>query len=136
MAGFTSRTSVLICWTLFDINKQTIVGDVKNLKRVHGVITVPELHRVYVRTNKLAVIDDQSLAEVARVPAGDYPDGIAYATKENKIYVSDLHGKTDTVIDAKNNQRIATIQLGGGAETRSTMRSPIEYLLLSTDVRN
>ena len=50
-----------------------------------------------------------------RVPAGDYPDGIAYASKENKIYVSDLHGKSDTVIDAKTNQRLTTISLGGGA---------------------
>src|SRR5436190_10410028 len=33
--------------TVFDVNKQTIVGDVKNLKRVHGVLAVPELHRVY-----------------------------------------------------------------------------------------
>src|SRR5438045_83754 len=86
--------------TVFDVNKQTIVGDVKDLKRVHGVLAVPELHRVYASatgTNELAVIDDQSLQIVARVPAGDYPDGIAYASKVNKIYVSDLHGKTDTV---------------------------------------
>ncbi|HJP91640.1 MAG TPA: YncE family protein [Pyrinomonadaceae bacterium] len=104
--------------TVFDVNKQTIVGDVKDLRRVHGVLAVPELHRVYASatgTNELAVIDDQSLAIVARAPAGDYPDGIAYAAKENKIYVSDLHGKADTVIDAKNNQRITTIPLGGGA---------------------
>ena len=33
--------------TVFDVNKQTIVGDVKDLKRVHGVLAVPELHRVY-----------------------------------------------------------------------------------------
>src|SRR6185369_10368180 len=66
-------------------------------------------------TNELAVIDDQSLAIVARAPAGDYPDGIAYASKENKLYVSDLHGKSDTVIDAKTNQRLTTIELGGGA---------------------
>src|SRR5881394_456495 len=104
--------------TVFDVNKQTIVGDVKDLKRVHGVLAVPELHRVYASatgTNELAVIDDQNLTIVARVPAGDYPDGIAYAAKENKIYVSDLHGKTDTVIDAKTNQRLTTISLGGGA---------------------
>jgi len=104
--------------TVFDVNKQTIVGDVKDLKRVHGVLAVPELHRVYASatgTNELAVIDDQNLTIVARVPAGDYPDGIAYAAKENKIYVSDLHGKTDTVIDAKTNQVVTTIQLGGGA---------------------
>ena len=104
--------------TVFDVNKQTIVGDVKDLKHVHGVLAVPELHRVYASatgTNELAVIDDQSLQIVTRVPAGDYPDGIAYAAKENKIYVSDLHGKTDTVIDAKSNQRLTTIPLGGGA---------------------
>lgn len=104
--------------TVFDVNKQIVVGDVKDLKGVHGVLAVPELHRVYASatgTNELAVIDDQSLSIVARVPAGDYPDGIAYATKVNKIYVSDLHGKTDTVIDAKTNQRVTTIALGGGA---------------------
>src|ERR1044072_452007 len=104
--------------TVFDVNKQAVVGDVKDLKRVHGVLAVPELHRVYASatgSNELAVIDDQSLSIVARVPAGDYPDGIAYATKVNKIYVSDLHGKTDTVIDAKTNQRLTTILLGGGA---------------------
>lgn len=104
--------------TVFDVNKQTIVGDVKDLKRVHGVLAVPELHRVYASatgSDELAVIDDQTLAIVARVAAGDYPDGIAYASKENKIYVSDLHGKSDTVIDAKTNQRLTTIPLGGGA---------------------
>jgi len=104
--------------TVFDVNKQAIVGDVKDLRHAHGVLAVPELHRVYASatgTNELAVIDDHNLTIVARVPAGDYPDGIAYAAKENKIYVSDLHGKADTVIDAKTNQRITTIELGGGA---------------------
>jgi len=104
--------------TVFDVNKQTIIGDVKGLNRVHGVLAVPALHRIYASatgTNELVVIDDESLNIVARVPAGDYPDGIAYASKENKLYVSDLHGKTDTVIDAKTNQRVTTIPLGGGA---------------------
>src|SRR5690349_6061901 len=69
--------------TVFDVNKQTVIGDVKDLKRVHGVLAVPALHRVYASatgTNELAVIDDQNLSIVARVPAGDYPDGIAYAS--------------------------------------------------------
>ncbi len=104
--------------TVFDINKQIVIGDVKDLKRVHGVLAVPDQHHVYASatgTNELVVIDNQGLNVIARVPAGDYPDGIAYASKENKLYVSDLHGKTDTVIDAKTNQRLTTIPLGGGA---------------------
>lgn len=104
--------------TVFDANKETVIGDVKDLPRVHGVIAVPELHRIYASatgSNELAVIDESTLQIIARVPAGDYPDGIAYATKAKKLYVSDLHGKTDTVIDATKNQRLATIALGGGA---------------------
>ena len=103
---------------VFDLNKETIFGDVKSLPRVHGVLAVPELHRVYASatgSNELAVIDDSTLQVIARVPAGDYPDGVAYASKAKKIYVSDLHGKMDTVIDAKSNQVMATIPLGGGA---------------------
>ena len=104
--------------TVFDVKNETILGDVKDLPRIHGVLAVPELHRVYASatgSNELGVIDDATLQIIARVPAGDYPDGIAYAPKANKIYVSDLHGKTDTVIDAKTNQRLTTIALGGGA---------------------
>ena len=44
--------------TVFDVNKQMIVGDVKDLKHVHGLLAVPELHRVYASatgTNELAV---------------------------------------------------------------------------------
>src|SRR5205085_1233813 len=104
--------------TVFDTASQKVIGDVGDVKHVHGVLAVPELHRVYASatgTNELAVINDQTLQIVARIPAGDYPDGIAYAAKENKIYVSDLHGKADTVIDAKTNQVVTTIALGGGA---------------------
>lgn len=104
--------------TVFDTKTQKIVGDVKNLKHVHGVLAVPELHRVYASatgTNELVVIDDESLQIVARIPAGDYPDGIAYAGKEKKLYVSDKQGKTDTVIDARTNKVITTIPLNAPA---------------------
>jgi len=103
---------------VFDTKTGTVVGEVKDLKRVHGVLAVPELHRVFASatgTNELVAIDDGTLQIQARIPAGDYPDGIAYASKEGKLYISDLHGKTDTVIDPINNRVVATIPLGGGA---------------------
>jgi YVTN family beta-propeller protein len=124
--------------TVFDVNKQTIVGEVKDLKRVHGVLAVSELHRVYASatgTNELAVIDDRTLETLARVPAGDYPDGIAYASKEEKIYVSDLHGKSDTVIDARTNKPIATIPLGGGAGN-TQYDSASGHIFVTVDSRN
>jgi YVTN family beta-propeller protein len=104
--------------TVFDVKEQKVVGDVHDLKRVHGVIAVPELHRIFASatgTNELAVIDDQTLKVVARVPAGEYPDGISYAPKEKKLYVSDLRGKTLTAIDATTNRVVATIALSAPA---------------------
>jgi YVTN family beta-propeller protein len=104
--------------TVFDTKTQKVIGDVKDLKHVHGVLAVPELHRVYASatgTNELAVIDDQTLQVLTRVKTGDYPDGIAYANKEKKLYVSNLHGKSDTVIDANTNKVITTVQLNAPA---------------------
>jgi YVTN family beta-propeller protein len=104
--------------TVFDTRTQKIVGDVKDLKNVHGVLAVAELHRVYASatgSNELAVIDDETLKVVARVPMGNYPDGIAYASAEKKLYVSNKNGKSDTVIDAAANKVIGTISLDAEA---------------------
>jgi DNA-binding beta-propeller fold protein YncE len=60
---------------------------------------------------------------VARAPAGDYPDGMAYAPQAHKLYVSDEHGGSDTVIDVRSNRRVATIPLGG--EVGNTQYDPV-----------
>src|SRR6478736_4049252 len=73
--------------TIFDTRSPKVIGDVRDLKHVHGVLAVPELHRIYASatgTDELAVIDDQTLNVITRVPVGIYPDGIAYAAKEKK----------------------------------------------------
>jgi YVTN family beta-propeller protein len=59
---------------------------------VHGVLAVPELGHVYATAtgdNEVAVIDAASLAVVARVPVGRFPDGLACAPATHKLYVSD-----------------------------------------------
>src|SRR5205085_3757604 len=48
---------------VFDTKSQPIISEVADLKSVHGVLAVPELHRVYATataTNELAVIDDET----------------------------------------------------------------------------
>jgi YVTN family beta-propeller protein len=92
------------------------VATIQNVARVHGVLVVPELHRVYVSatgTNEVVAIDERTLNVTARTPGGVYPDGIAYDPRTQRIFVSDERGRTVTVIDAKDNKRIATIPIGG-----------------------
>jgi YVTN family beta-propeller protein len=100
----------------FDTQAQRVVARIKGVSKVHGVLAVPELGKVYASatgSNEVVAIDEQSLKVVARMPGGVYPDGMAYAPEVHKLYVSDEHGFTDTVIDVTSNARIATIQLGG-----------------------
>jgi len=64
-------------------------------------------------TDEVVAIDETTFKITARMPGGVYPDGIAYAPDAHKLYVSDEHGGTDTVIDVRTNTVIATIRIGG-----------------------
>jgi DNA-binding beta-propeller fold protein YncE len=61
----------------------------------------------------LAVLDSQSLKEMARLPGGVFPDGIAYDSKERRVFVSDELGSALVVIDAMTNTPQGRIALGG-----------------------
>lgn len=112
--------------TVFDTQTRKVIADVTNVSDVHGVLFVSALNRVYASatgTDEVVAIDPVNLKITARVPAGDYPDGMAYAPEVHKLYVSDEHGGTDTVIDVRTNTRIATIPLGG--EVGNTQYDPV-----------
>jgi YVTN family beta-propeller protein len=102
--------------TVYDTGSGTVVGAIANVPGVHGVLAVPELGRVFATAtdrNQLAVIDPATLDVIATVPAGNYPDGLAYDPDDGKLYVSDEEGGNDTVVDARTNQRLGTIPVGG-----------------------
>jgi YVTN family beta-propeller protein len=101
--------------TVYDTNSGAVVGEIKDVPGIHGVIAVPELGKVYATAtdkNQLAVIDANSLAVIATTDGGNYPDGLAYDPEVGKIYVSDEHGGTDTVVDTRTNQAIGKVQIG------------------------
>jgi len=102
--------------TVFDTRRQVVVKDIPRVSHVHRVLAIPELGRIYASatgTDEVVAIDDRTLEITARVPAGHYPDGMAYAPGVHKLYVSDEHGNTETVIDVESNTRVATIPVGG-----------------------
>ncbi len=103
---------------VFNVKTNRVVATIPNVDHVHGVLAVPQLGRVFATatatgTNEVAIIDERTLKVIARIPGGTYPDGMAYDDADEKLYVSDEHGDTDTVIDTKANARIGTIPLGG-----------------------
>lgn len=84
---------------------------------VHGVIAVPQIGRVYAsatNAREVLTINARTGAVLARAPAGEYPDGLAYDPVQRRVFVSDESGGVETVITAAGH-RIATISLGGQA---------------------
>ena len=110
----------------FDTRDERVIGTIKNVSSVHGVLVIPELSRVFASatgTNEVVAIDENTLKVIARMPGGVYPDGMAYAPGEHKLYVSDETGKTETVIDVATNRRLKTIALDG--EAGNTQYDPV-----------
>ena len=103
---------------VFDTRAQKLVASNEGFPGATGVWAVPELHRVYVSVtgrHEVAVVDDRTLAVVAHVGDIRFPDGIAFAPAEQKVFVSDESGEADVVIEARSNTKAGRIALGGEA---------------------
>jgi DNA-binding beta-propeller fold protein YncE len=101
---------------VFDIHKRRVVRTVA-APGVHGVIAVPQLHRIYASATdarQLFTIDSRTGRVLRRAPAGAYPDGLVYDPAERHVFVSDESGGIEAVFDSAGH-RIATVQLGGEA---------------------
>jgi DNA-binding beta-propeller fold protein YncE len=103
---------------VFDTPKRQVVANLDGFKRVHGVTVAPAIHRLYASVtgnHQVAAVDTESLKTLGSAGPITYPDGLACAPKQKKVFVSDEHGGVDAVIDAASNKLIANIALGGGA---------------------
>jgi DNA-binding beta-propeller fold protein YncE len=103
---------------VFDTQKRQVVAHLDGFKRVHGVIAVPEIERVYASVtgeHQVAAVDMNTLKTVAMAGPVSYPDGLAYSPATKRVFVSDEHGGVDAVVDATSGRLVANIPLGGGA---------------------
>lgn len=103
---------------VFDTRANKLVASLEGFPGATGVWAVPALHHVYVSAtgrHEVAVVDDRSLQVIAWVRGADFPDGIAYAPGERRVFVSDENGGADLVIDGVTNANVGVIALGGEA---------------------
>ena len=101
---------------VFDVRTRKVVRTIP-APGVHGVLAVPELGRVFAsatNVRQVFTIEERTGAVIARAPAGDYPDGIAWDPVERHAFVSDESGGVETVVSSAGH-RLATIPIGGEA---------------------
>lgn len=100
---------------MIDAKARRLVANLPNFPGCTGVLVVPELQSVFVGVpgrDEIAIMNTASL-KVTRIPDGEFPDGMAWASDLGKLYVTDRRGPNATVIDMRMNQRVTTIDLGG-----------------------
>ena len=99
-----------------DVHAHTVVRTVPDLPDIHGVIVVPDKHRVYATAtgnNQLVAIDEDSGHVVFRAPTDTYPDGLAYEPITGTVWTTNESAGSETVIDADTGAVRATVPLGG-----------------------
>lgn len=116
---------------VFDTVKRKVVANLDWFKRVHGVIAVPEIGRVFASAtgeHEMIAVDIETLKILGAAGPIDYPDGLAYAPGAHRVFVSDEHGAVDAVVDATTNKLIKNIPLGGFAG--NTVYDPVSRRIL------
>jgi YVTN family beta-propeller protein len=130
---------------VFDTRAQRLIASLDGFPKITGVLAVPALHKIYASVpgagiaaslsvalgmaglskgaGQVAILDDSSFKEIARVPAGVFPDGIAYDPDDGKIFVSDELGSAIVVIDANTNKPVARI--AAGSEVGNVQYDPL-----------
>jgi DNA-binding beta-propeller fold protein YncE len=101
-----------------DLAGPTVVGTVANVPGATGLVVAPDLGRVFASAgdaNQVVVIDETTLAVLARTPTGGFPDGLSYDPQAERVYVSDENGGDLTVIEARTGAAVGRIKLGGEA---------------------
>jgi len=105
--------------TVVDGHSGDIVGRVQGVAGVNGITAIPELHKGYTdsRAKRAAVAFDlASLKATKEIPADIDTDALIYDPATRRVFVMNGDAKSATVIDATNDQPVATIALQGQPE--------------------
>lgn len=123
---------------VFDADSGRVLSEITGVPRATGVWAVPSHHAVYISAagaHEVAIVDDRTLKIIGHVGGIAFPDGIAYASTVDKVFVSDESGGADVVIDAKTGTKRSTIPLGG--EAGNTHYDSVSHcILVAVQTRN
>ena len=104
---------------VFDLDKESVVGEIADTPGVHGLAPAPELGRGVTsngRENKASIVDLKTMQTLSKVDTGENPDGMLFEPGQAEGYLFNGRGRSATVIDMKSGKPVATIPLPGKPE--------------------
>ncbi len=97
----------------------SIIGNIPDLKRVHGIALVPGLGRGFISdggADEAVVFDVKSLKVTGHIKTGGNPDCILYDPASKHIFTMNGKSNDASVIDPATEIVVATIPMGGRPE--------------------
>jgi DNA-binding beta-propeller fold protein YncE len=103
-----------------DPDSGKVVGSIDQLHGVHGIAIAADLNRGFItngQSNSVTIFDLKTLQKVGEPSTnGKNPDAICYEPKSKRIFAVNHGGQDVTLIDAKTNEIVKTIETGPGGE--------------------
>jgi DNA-binding beta-propeller fold protein YncE len=102
----------------FDVRTRAVVARILDMPGVTGIRVVPALQRVFAALSAghaVAILESHTGEVLARVRGGRFPDGLAYAPRAKRLFVSDEYGRQELVIEVPSATARRPIPLGGEA---------------------
>lgn len=104
-----------------DVDAGKMLADITGLSGVHGTVFVDG--KAYISeggSNKVAVVDGNSLQKLSEIAVGTRPDGILYDPFSRRIFTFNGTSNNSTVIDTATGSVAGTVALGGKPEAASS----------------
>ncbi|HXJ91733.1 MAG TPA: YncE family protein [Terriglobia bacterium] len=102
-----------------DADSYKTVGDIPDLKGVHGIAIAPEFGRGFIsegQASQVTIFDLKTLKATGTAKTGEGPDGIIYDPGSKRVFTFNGRGKSATAIDAATGNVAGNIDLGGRPE--------------------
>ena len=100
---------------VIDLETLSVSVTVPRITDVHGVLAAPEIGRVFASatgTNELVTLDASTNQPIGRTSTGDFPDGIAYDSRDDLVLVSNKNAGSAAVLEGRDGRLVRTVQLG------------------------
>jgi DNA-binding beta-propeller fold protein YncE len=97
-----------------DLSDGSVVKLLPNLPVARGVIVADDVGRIFVTIspNRLVILDNTTLAEIARVPTGNAPDGVGWDPAHQVVGVSDQGDGAASLIAGAGSGKRTQVPLG------------------------
>jgi DNA-binding beta-propeller fold protein YncE len=105
---------------VIDLNTEMVIGEIKDMKGVHGIAIANDLNRGFIsdgRADAVIAFDLGTFKTLATIPVtGKGPDAITYDPYSHRVFAFNGESANSSVIDGKSLKQIDSVDLRGAPE--------------------